>query len=173
MLSGKMTRIRPLDGSDLDLLYDWYNDHDFSYWASGNWPYAAMLRREELEQKMYAEDDHRYAITDLEGNLIGTIGFDQVNIPARSARLFIGIGVKQAWGHGYGSDALTTFIGYLFKQWNFRRLTAEPSQDNNRALACYQKLGFVVEGRLREAYYIGGKYYDAVILGLLKRDFAQ
>lgn len=170
-MQGKITRIRSLELDDLDMLYEWYNDHDFSYWISGNWPMITLLRREDFETKFFDNDDNRYAITDIEGNLIGTIGFDQVNIPARSVRLFIGIGQKDLWGQGYGTDALRTFICFLFYQWNFRRLTVEIWDGNQRALSCYTNLGFIEEGRLREAYYIDGKYYDSVILGLLKEDY--
>ncbi|UWG98864.1 GNAT family N-acetyltransferase [Dehalobacter sp. DCM] len=173
MLKGTRTWIRPLDPEDLDSLYDWYNDPEFSYYTSGNWPLATLLRREEIERRFYDEDPNRYAITDLEGRLIGTIGFDQVNIPARSARLFIGIGDKLLWGKGYGSDALRTFIRYLFRQWNFHRLTVETWKRNERAVACYEKLGFVTEGILRDAYYVDGEYEDAILLGLLRQDFSM
>lgn len=169
-MQGLLTRIRALEPEDLDTLYEWYNDQEFTYWVSGSWPLLALLRREEFERKFLDEDPNRYAITDLEGNLIGTIGFDEVNITARTARLYIGIGQKDLWGKGFGSDALKTFINHLFIRWNFRRLTVEFWEGNQRALSCYTSLGFVEEGRLREAYYIDGKYYDAVIMGLLKKD---
>lgn len=171
MLTGKKTRIRPLENCDLDTLYEWYNDYDFSYWISGNWPFTTLLRREDIERKFYEEDEHRYAITDIKGKFIGTIGFDQVNISARSAKLFVGIGNKEYWGQGYGYDSLSIFLEFVFNQWNFRRLTAETWENNSRALSCYQKLGFMIEGKLREAYYINGKYYDSILLGLLKQDF--
>jgi len=171
MLNGKLTYIRPLGVNDLDILFDWYNDNEFSYWISGNWPLTTLLRQEEIEQKLYEEDDHRYGICNLEGTLIGTVGFDQFNIPARSARIFIGIGLKEFWGQGYGEDALNVFLRFLFNQWNLHRITAETWQNNTRALRCYQKLGFCIEGNLREAYYIDGQYHDAIVLGLLKRDF--
>ncbi len=170
MLIGKLTHIRPLDDGDLESLYSWYNDPEFSYWVSGNWPPATMLRREEIERKMYEEDEYRYAIIDKQGQLIGTVGYDEINIPARSARLFVGIGSKEHWGRGYGFDALAIFIQFLFRQWNFHRLTAETWQKNTRALSCYQKLGFVIEGTLREAYYVNGEYCDGIILGLLRKD---
>ena len=171
MLKGKQTCLRPLEPDDLDSLYNWYNDPEYCYWVSGSWPPVTMLRREEIQRMMYEEDEHRYALTDLKGQLIGSIGFDQVNISARSARIYIGIGCKEHWNKGYGTDALSVFIHYLFDHWNFRRLTAETWQKNQRALCCYQKLGFVIEGNLREAYYVDGQYYDAIILGLLKQDF--
>lgn len=173
MLKGKLTRIRPLELEDLEQLYEWYNEPEFAYWVCGKWPLATFIRRDELERKMYEDDENRYAITELENNnLIGTIGFDQVNIPARSARLYLGLGDSRYWGKGYGFDCLTVFIEYLFQQWNFRRLTAETWQLNTRAISCYEKLGFLTEGKLREAYYVNGNYYDAVILGLLKDDFS-
>lgn len=171
MLIGQLTRIRPLEITDLDQLYAWYNDEEFAHWVSGNWPLTTMLRREEVEQLMFEDDPHRYAITDLSDNMIGTLGFDQVNLPARSARIFIGIGSAEYWGKGYGGDSLIIFINFLFSQWNFRRLTAETWQENTRALSCYEKLGFMREGRLREAYYIAGRYFDGIILGLLKNDW--
>lgn len=172
MLTGTLTLIRPLEPEDLDSIYAWYNDQEFSYYMSGNWPQATMLRREEIESKYYDNDLNRYAITDLEGDLIGTVGFDQVNIPARSARIFIGIGDKSFWGKGYGSDALHAFIVFLFNQWNFHRLTVETWDKNQRAITCYEKLGFVIEGTFREAYYVDGEYCNAIVLGLLRRDFA-
>ena len=171
MLKGKLTCIRPLESDDLEKLYHWYNDPDYCYWVSGCWPPVSMLRREELERIMYEEDEHRYAIIKPDGQLIGSIGFDQVNITARSARIYLGIGCQEHWGKGYSTDALTVFVRYLFNQWNFHRLSAETWQKNLRALACYQKLGFIIEGTLREAYYVDGQYYDAIILGLLKQDF--
>jgi ribosomal-protein-alanine N-acetyltransferase len=170
-MNGNLTKIRPLELNDLETLYEWYNDPEFSYWTSGSWPMITMLRREEFEQKFYDEDLNRYAVIDIQGNLIGTIGFDQVNIPARSARLYLAIGLKDLWGKGYGTDCLTVFINYLFNQWNFRRLTAETWDGNERALNCYTNLGFVVEGKMREAYYINGTYRDGILLSLLKKDF--
>ncbi|NLP44954.1 MAG: GNAT family N-acetyltransferase [Peptococcaceae bacterium] len=171
MLVGEKTLIRPLEINDLDDLYDWYNESNFTYWVCGNWPLASLLRRDYIENNFYENDDYRYSILDMDKNLIGSIGFEQVNTPARSAKLYIGIGKSEYWGKGYGYDAMNTFINYLFNQWNFRRLTVETWEKNIRAIKCYEKLGFVIEGKLRQAYYVTGKYYDAIIMGLLKSDF--
>ncbi|GGG06539.1 hypothetical protein GCM10010912_58940 [Paenibacillus albidus] len=50
-------------------------------------------------------------------------------------------------------------------------LTAYTWSGNVRAIRSYEKCGFVVEGRLRNDAYVDGKYYDTVIMGLLKEDF--
>ncbi|MFA6808065.1 MAG: GNAT family protein [Eubacteriales bacterium] len=173
MLVGKKTFIRPLDYEDIDLLYQWYSDQDFLYYLSGGWPINSMLKKEEIEKKFFEEDNYRYAILDQNKDMIGTLGFDEVNICSRAAKIYIGIGNKDYFGKSYGTDALAVFIKYLFNQWNFHRITAETWDGNQRAIACYQKLGFQIEGKLRDGYYVHGKYRDVVVLGLLKKDFQQ
>ena len=42
---------------------------------------------------------------------------------------------------------------------------------NERAIACYKKCGFKEIGRRRKCVYIDGKYYDVVIMDILKEEF--
>ena len=42
---------------------------------------------------------------------------------------------------------------------------------NPRALALYEGVGFVAEGRLREAYRDGDRWCDAVVMGILEDEF--
>ena len=42
---------------------------------------------------------------------------------------------------------------------------------NPRAQRCYEKVGFIVEGRKREDRYAGGQYHYTLIMGLLRREF--
>ncbi|MDS1141701.1 GNAT family protein [Pusillimonas sp. SM2304] len=62
------------------------------------------------------------------------------------------------------------FLAYAcsvpFVQWNYRRVTAYVRRSNTRSLKGCLKLGFEIEGLLRE--YFDGE--DAVVLGLLKAD---
>nr|MDA8228634.1 GNAT family protein [Desulfitobacterium hafniense] len=140
--------------------------------STGAWPLNTLLTAEEIEHKVFDDSSvHRYMILDEKNKAIGTLGFREVNVPARSATIYIVIGEQEYWNKGYGTDALTTFISFLFKQWNFHRLTLDTWDGNNRALKVYQKLGFQIEGRLREARYVLGEYRDAIVLGLLKKDF--
>ena len=42
---------------------------------------------------------------------------------------------------------------------------------NERAVACYKKCGFQLEGTLRENYYGEGRYSDAIVMGVLRDEF--
>jgi RimJ/RimL family protein N-acetyltransferase len=44
---------------------------------------------------------------------------------------------------------------------------------NKRAIRSYQKCGFVIEGREREAGPVNGQWHDDVIMGLLDREFVD
>jgi [ribosomal protein S5]-alanine N-acetyltransferase len=41
---------------------------------------------------------------------------------------------------------------------------------NERAIACYTKCGFVIEGRERETALIDGTWYDDVMMSILEHE---
>ena len=43
--------------------------------------------------------------------------------------------------------------------------------NNCAAIACYKKVGFREEGRLREWVYKDGKYVDKIYMGILAHEF--
>ena len=175
MLKGQKTFLRPLEAEDIPLYQQWYNDQDVSYWANAAWPLCTMLSEVEVEERFFVSSptSRRFTILDENMEPIGTTGFRDHNVPARSAVLFISIGEQEYWGRGYGTDALRVLIDYLFLQWNFHRLSLDTWDGNLRALRSYEKLGFQVEGRLREARYVLGKYHDAILLSLLRDEYLE
>jgi RimJ/RimL family protein N-acetyltransferase len=44
---------------------------------------------------------------------------------------------------------------------------------NERAIHLYQKLGFILEGRKREVFYINRKYHDSVQFGMLESEWKK
>lgn len=52
-------------------------------------------------------------------------------------------------GRGYGRDALHALLAFFFQNWGGRRAELTVRADNERALRCYQSVGFVIEGRRR------------------------
>lgn len=173
MLQGNKTFLRPLEIGDISLYKKWYNDQEVNYWANGAWPLSTMLGEGEIEERYFLprESSGRYIILNELEVPIGTIGFREMNIPARSATLFVIIGEKEYWGQGYGTDALKVLVDYLFLQWNLHRLTLDTWDGNHRAIRTYEKLGFKVEGCLRQARFVQGEYRDAIIMGLLRDEY--
>jgi [ribosomal protein S5]-alanine N-acetyltransferase len=175
VLKGTQTYLRPLEADDVTLYQRWYNDQEVNYWANAAWPINTMLNEEQIEDRFFVDqgENRRFIILNQKKEPIGTTGFRDVNVPARSAVLFIIIGEKEYWGKGYGTDALKVLIDYLFLQWNFKRLSLDTWDGNLRALKSYEKLGFQIEGRLRQARYVLGEYRDAILMALLRDEYLK
>jgi RimJ/RimL family protein N-acetyltransferase len=62
-------------------------------------------------------------------------------------------------------------VGFAFRELNLRRVTLVVFDYNPRAIRSYEKSGFKVEGRLREAMNRDGQRYDMVYMGILKEEW--
>jgi GNAT superfamily N-acetyltransferase len=51
----------------------------------------------------------------------------------------------------------------------FARVELDVRSDNGRAIALYEKLGFVREGIVRDTMLVDGQYYDAVAMAVIRR----
>lgn len=109
----------------------------------------------------------------LDGELIGTADYRDVDPVKRSCTVGITIGKKEYWGQGYGTDAMKVLVRFLFERLNLRRIQLDTWGGNGRAIRSYEKCGFVIEGRLRENEYVRGEYFDTVIMGLLRDDWEK
>ncbi len=105
-----------------------------------------------------------------ENELIGEVRFKNIKWYNRKAELSMMIAQKYR-GKGYGTEALNKIIEYGFSMMNLYRLEAEVIDFNDSSKKLVENSGFVYEGRLREAKYINGKYWDILRYGLLKHEF--
>lgn len=80
------------------------------------------------------------------------------------------IGDEKYRNKGYGAEALRLACKYAFDKLNLHSLYLNVFDFNERAIACYKKVGFKEAGRLREAYFVNGKYNDVITMDLLRED---
>ncbi|GAH69362.1 unnamed protein product [marine sediment metagenome] len=85
---------------------------------------------------------HQFAIETLDGKHIGNCAYYGVNETNGEAELGIMIGNRDCWDKGYGADAVTTLVNYIFHQTNLKRLHLKTLDSNSRAQKCFQKCGF-------------------------------
>jgi RimJ/RimL family protein N-acetyltransferase len=87
--------------------------------------------------------------------------------------LQMGIGDPQDRKQGYGRQALSLLLRYAFDELNLYRLTALVPEYNRDALRFFEKAGFVIEVRRRQALNRDGRRWDLLHLGLLQEEWAQ
>ena len=105
--------------------------------------------------------------------MIGAVRLHSVVPHLYRADLAIGILDSKYLGKGIGTAALRLLSAHAFGPLFLRRLSLRVVAYNARAIAAFKKVGFIEEGREREAGRIAEKWHDDVIMGLLARDFAK
>jgi aminoglycoside 6'-N-acetyltransferase len=110
-------------------------------------------------------------VIEVGGAVAGAIQFEEVADPRyRSAGLDIFLGA--AWqGRGLGREAVALLVRHLFDDRGHHRLTIDPAAANERAIRCYEAVGFTRAGVLRQ-YERGedGTWNDGLLLELLATD---
>ena len=109
-------------------------------------------------------------MVEAEEQLLGSIRLHTVNHADLRANIAVGLLINDVLGRGYGTEAMRVLADYAFGDMGLHRLSCRVLAFNTRAIAAYKKVGFVEEGREREAARIGDAWHDDVVLGLLASD---
>ncbi|GJQ61916.1 MAG: N-acetyltransferase [Melioribacteraceae bacterium] len=107
---------------------------------------------------------------ELNNELIGEVRLRNLRWYNRKAEISVVISPK-VQGKGYGRDAITAAARYAFERMNLHRLEAEVIEYNKASRLLLEELGFSSEGRLREAKFSSGKYFDIIRYGMLAEEY--
>lgn len=103
-------------------------------------------------------------------NFIGIARITDVNYANSNACVGLDIYEKQR-GDGHGSNVFPIIVKYCFGTLNLKRLWLLTREDNMAAIKIYMKSGFVEEGIMRQHLYKDGRYYDYILMGLLRKEW--
>jgi len=180
MLYGERIRLRRIERADLPRFVEWLNDPEVRESLLQIYPlglaeeerwFEAMLKEEPARQPYAIDASAQVQDTATQAwTHIGTTGFHHVDWRNRAAEVGIFIGVKSLWGTGCGTDALHTLLRWGFEELNLHRVCLRVFDDNPRAIRSYEKLGFRMEGRLRQDHFHRGRYSDTLVMGLLREE---
>lgn len=175
MIYGERIRLRAGERSDMPCWVEWLNDpevtagldlvYPLSMAAEEGW-FDAMLKR--------PPEEHVRVIEVQQGaswQMIGNCSYFNLDWRSRSAELGIFIGEKSLWNQGYGADVMRLLLQFGFETMNLHRIWLRVFQSNHRAIRCYEKAGFIHEGRYRQARFINGGYEDVLIMSVLKPEY--
>ena len=83
----------------------------------------------------------------------------------------LGIGERELWGKGYGSDMMRICQRFVFTELGLERLSLCLFAYNPRALRSYEKCGFRLEGRTRQDVLKEGERSDTLWMGILREEW--
>jgi RimJ/RimL family protein N-acetyltransferase len=173
LITDRLT-LRPFADSDADDLFALHSDAEvLRYWDSPPWTDPARAERFLAVSRQMAQEGTGTRLV-LEragdGTFLGWITLNRWNPGFRSISLGYCLG-KAAWGHGYATEAARTVLGWAFDTLDLNRVQAEADTRNRPSARVLEKLGFVLEGTLREDCVVDGDVSDSWVYGLLRREW--
>ena len=134
---------------------------------------AGAMSREAAEKWVQSIESQQHAwIIDVRG-LIGSVRLHSMSAADHRAALAIGIDDACKLGQGLGSETIRLVLGHAFGSMALHRVSLRVLAINTRAIRAYEKCGFVIEGREREAALVDGVRYDDVMMGVLIHEFRR
>lgn len=174
MIKGSSVTLRPIESFDAENYHHWINQEETNEWRGLYHPTTKEESREWIEKHRTSNSQQlNCSIYDESGVHIGFIGLQNICARSRRGELWIYIGATTHWGKGHGEDAVRALCQYAFSQMNLHRLWLECNPEFKNVVRCYEKVGFKIEGNLRDAYFRNGAFRNTCIMGILSSELLE
>jgi RimJ/RimL family protein N-acetyltransferase len=174
LLRGARVRLAALTHHDLPEIARWHQDAGFArlFDARPAAPKTSAALESWLEEYSRTSSGFVFAIRPLaDETLLGIVELEGILWAHQHAWLSIAIGDPAHQGQGYGAEALGLALRFAFQELNLHRVQLTVFAYNARAIALYEKLGFVREGVYREHLQRDGQRHDMYLYGLLRHEW--
>jgi RimJ/RimL family protein N-acetyltransferase len=156
MIDGRKVVLRNKRMSDARSDYEWQRDPELA-WLDAAPPLTCSFG--EFKSNFAVEIQYPgttrkpFAIDTADGRHIGNCVYYNIDDARREAEVGIMIGDRDYWDAGYGSDALSALVDYVFRRTRLKRLYLKTLVTNERAQASFRKCHFTPCGFLdRDGY---------------------
>ena len=102
---------------------------------------------------------------------VGNVKLEPITFEYGRACIGMMIGEEAFRGQGLGGKVLKVLLDYAFCEMKLNRVELGVTADNGAAIKCYEKVGFIKEGVLRQATRRNGEYIDNYLYGMLAGDY--
>ncbi|MEX2162506.1 MAG: GNAT family protein [Anaerolineales bacterium] len=175
MIYGKRIRLRHAERSDIPVFVKWLNDPEVRAGISAYLPMSMAEEEKWFEKSLDRPPEEGIFCIEVRQTskwaFIGSTSFFNFNWRARKAEIGIMIGDKSFWDKGYGTETMLLMLQHGFETLNLHRIYLKVFATNPRAIRAYEKVGFLLEARLREGNYDDGVYSDDLIMGVLQHEW--
>lgn len=170
-LEGKDIYFKALNTKDVNEIHQYASDEEVSRFIGWRLMNTIDETRNHIEEMLKRESagTHLYASVVLKATevIIGTamiFGFDKEANHAEIGYVFN----KAYWGKGYCTEATNLMSNFAFEVLELHKLHARVVDTNNGSIRVLEKNGFELEGKLKDYFFIEGRYYDELIFGKLQ-----
>ncbi|MFT4925988.1 MAG: ribosomal-protein-alanine N-acetyltransferase [Phenylobacterium sp.] len=125
-------------------------------------------------QRNQANESRRWAVREkTSGQLIGGCGINRFE-PSNHIAVISYEFAQSSWGKGFATEAVNAMMAFAFSDDSphfVNRIEANTMLGNTGSEGLLAKLGFKLEGVMRDYGYWKGRYHDLKLFSLLRRDY--
>jgi RimJ/RimL family protein N-acetyltransferase len=177
-LIGEKLLLRESTREDVNELYYWKYEEKNQEAKKWNAPYIPdrKLTKEEYmsswkkEYELFPSVPRILAVI-IDEKALGTVSCYWVDKHTNWLETGIVIYDSDYWSGGYGTEAYSMWIDFLFESTPLHRLGMSTWSGNIRMMKTAVKIGMSEEARIREARIVNGKYFDSIKMGILRREW--
>lgn len=172
-LSGDKCYLSPISLDDAERFTEWVNDMEMGLFMLFSTDVLDLDKERELLMQI-RRDNVSFAIVEkATDEAIGICGLVNVDMVHRHANFGIFIGDKAWWNKGIGTEATQLILDHAFNNLNLNNVSLEVYAFNQRAISCYEKVGFKFAGRRRKFIFKAGSFHDVLIYDILAEEFSS
>ncbi|UZJ24171.1 GNAT family N-acetyltransferase [Rhodococcus antarcticus] len=101
-----------------------------------------------------------------DGEFVGEAVLNEIDLDSFSAGYRVWL-LPEHWGRGYGTEVTRLVLEHAFGELGLHRVELSVFAFNPRAQRAYEKAGFVLEGRRRDALRWDGTWHDDLVMAAL------
>jgi diamine N-acetyltransferase len=171
-LRGQKVALGPLRRDLIPCYTHWINEFEGQFTFSTAEPVTQDQRTDSYER--WSRDRETSSFTIYEAASLRPVGLTGIWINDRFAHsgfIFIYIGPKEYRGRGYGGEAMALVMDYGFHALSLHSIETTVVASNLAGVRAYQRAGFRVIGRRREAVRVGSRVEDFLYMHCLAHEF--
>jgi aminoglycoside 6'-N-acetyltransferase len=166
LLEGRTVNLRIVEREDLPLIAEWLNNPEFFNHA----PFPQRSRAEfEKHYNNLTSDSKWFVVEKKDGSKIGFVYHE-----LEGSQVEMGYAILQTERNkGYGTEAITIIVDYLFLTKQIVRIQATTDPRNKVSVKVLEKNGFSREGTIRKMEFVRGQWRDEYLYSILREEWKE
>lgn len=169
-------KIYPLTEREIDKKVVWYNDPDIRKYLHYTNLFNIQDSLKWLDRIKESNTRKEFVIWICEGRMeipVGIIGLFEIDGENRKAGFYITLGEKKYQGKGIAKKATVMFLRKMFEQFSLHKIYLYTDVENKPARRLYEKIGFTLEGIMRDELFYQNHYVSRCYYSMLFEEFEE